>query len=286
MNDSCWPDRPMPRRRTLLVATTASLAAALFGPSASFAASAADHDAAWNALLQRHVVVARDGKSSTVDYAAIQREHAALRDCLQTLSAVSKADYDGWDEPGRLAFLINAYNAFTIELVLTRYPDLRSIRDLGGLFQSPWKERFFSLLGQPRSLDDVEHHLIRARGAFDDPRIHFALNCASIGCPMLSNQAYVGSRLDAQLDAATRRFVSDRSRNRYRPQPDVLAVSRIFGWYAVDFEQGYRGIDSLATFFARHAGELAEEPAAQAAVRAGHWKLEFLDYDWALNDRR
>ena len=79
----------------------------------------------------------------------------------------------------------NAYNAYTVELVLTRSPDLKSIRDLGSVFSSPWKKRFFTLLGQPRSLDDIEHGMIRAKGAYDDPRIHMAVNSASIGCPAL-----------------------------------------------------------------------------------------------------
>ncbi|MGD8911013.1 MAG: DUF547 domain-containing protein, partial [Chromatiales bacterium] len=94
----------------------------------------------------------------------------------------------------------NPYNAFTIELILTKYPGIESIKELGGLFRSPWKRRFFTLLGERRHLDNLEQDMIRAFGVFDEPRIHFALNCASIGCPMLRNEAYVAERLDLQLE--------------------------------------------------------------------------------------
>ena len=93
----------------------------------------------------------------------------------------------------RLAFLVNAYNAHTIALVLTRYPDLASIKDLGGWITSPWKQKFFELLGESRSLDDVEHRMIRGGVGAREPRVHFALNCASIGCPALRPEAYRGA---------------------------------------------------------------------------------------------
>src|SRR5476651_2001930 len=141
--------------------------------------------AVWDTLLKRHVVVAQNGSSSLVDYAGLTRDRSALNAYLDGLSAVTDTEYRGWIREQQLAFLINAYNAFTVKLVLTRYPDLKSIKDLGSFLKSPWKKEFFKLLGAERSLDDVEHGLIRARGAFDEPRIHFAVNCASIGCPML-----------------------------------------------------------------------------------------------------
>ena len=147
-------------------------------------------------------------------------------------------------------------------------------------------EKFFRLLGQERSLDDLEHDMIRAPGIFDDPRIHVALVCAAIGCPMLHNEAFVPERLDFQLDDALRRFLSDRSRNRFDAAAGTLAVSKIFDWYRKDFEQGYKGNDSLKTFFARHAESLASTPPMQAELRAGRYKLAFLDYNWALNDAR
>lgn len=254
-----------------------------------FAAPAIAFDqshAAWDTLLKKHVTWGPGGHATTVSYTGFKQDRSALTGYLDGLSAVTRQELDGWSKPQRLAFLINAYNAFTVELILTRWPDLKSIRDLGSLIRSPWKKQFFTLLGEPRSLDDVEHGMIRAKGAYDDPRIHMAVNCASIGCPALRPEAYVGERLDAQLDDQVLRFLSDRTRNRYSPERNALEVSKIFDWYGSDFEQGYRGIDSPAAFFATYAAQLADRPADQQAIRAKTVKIRYLEYDWALNSRR
>ena len=251
------------------------------------AATAFDHGySSWDMMLRKHVRWDAKGVASSVDYKAIAADRAALGRTLDSFSAVGRVEFDGWSRPQRLAFLVNAYNAFTIELILGRYPDLRSIRDLGSIFQSPWKKAFFRLLGEQRHLDNVEHDMIRASGAFDDPRIHFVVVCASIGCPALRPEAFVAERLDAQFDDSTRRFLGDRGRNRYDPKSGKLEVSRIFDWYREDFEKGHRGIGSRETLFARHAEQLADEPADRERVREGKAPLAFLDYDWALNDRR
>jgi hypothetical protein len=243
--------------------------------------------AQWDALLKRDVVVAASRVASTVRYADLKQQRGALHAYLVSLSGVTQHEYDGWSRAQQLAFLINAYNAFTVDLILSRYPDLKSIKDLGNVFQSPWKRTFFQLLGEGRSLDDVEHGLIRAPGTFDDPRVHFALVCASIGCPMLRNEAYVGERLDEQLDDAMQRFLSDHARNRFEAATGTLDVSKIFDWYSRDFTQGHHGFDSLQTLFSRNADALAPgSTQAQADLRSGRFKLEFLEYDWRLNDAR
>jgi Protein of unknown function, DUF547 len=185
-----------------------------------------------------------------------------------------------------LAFLINAYNAYTVELVLSAYPKLKSIRDLGGLFGSPWKKQFFKLFGQPAHLDHIEHDLIRAPGRYAEPRIHFAVVCASIGCPDLREEAFVAGKLDAQLEDAMRRFLSDRSRNRYNATKDRLEVSKIFDWYSRDFERGDKGFTSVSQALGRYAGQLADDPRARERIRSGQVKVDFLDYDWSLNDVR
>ena len=275
------------RRRALVVALPLALLGLPRTARAQSTSAGFDHrHAAWDALLRQHVVVAAGGNASTLRYAALQTQRAALKSYLDSLSAVSSASYGTWSKAQQLAFLINAYNAFTVELILTRYPDLKSIKDLGSFVQSPWKKKFFQLLGQERSLDEVEHEMIRAPGVFDDPRIHVAVVCASIGCPMLRNEAFVAERLDIQLDDAMRRFLSDRTRNRFDTGTGILSVSKIFDWYHKDFERGHKGYDSLQTLFARHAVVLGATPQAQAEIRAGRYKLAFLDYDWALNDAR
>lgn len=264
---------------------SAILAWLLWLVAASAQAAGFDH-AVWDGLLQRHVVVLAEGRATQVDYAGMARERARLKAYLDALAAVRPAEFERWPKPERLAFLINAYNAWTVELVLTRYPDLRSIKDLGGVFSSPWKKRFVPLLGQTHSLDDIEHGLIRAEGVYEEPRIHFAVNCASIGCPALRNEAYAGKRLDAQLEDATRRFLADRSRNRFNPATRRLEVSKIFDWYRQDFERGWGGHTRLSQFFARHADVLTDAEADRQLLRAGEARISHLDYDWALNAHR
>lgn len=252
------------------------------------ARAAFDHDhAAWSALLKKHVVLIDGGKASQVDYAGFARDRAALKAYLDSLAAVARAEFDAWSKPQQLAFLINAYNAYTVELILTKYPELKSIRDLGNpLFNSPWKRRFFTLLGEKRHLDWIEHEVIRKPGVYDDPRIHFAVNCASVGCPMLREEAFVAARLDAQLEEQTRRFLSDRSRNRYNAATGKLEVSEIFKWYGEDFASGYRGIASLTQFLGRYADLLADAPAERARIREGRAPIDYTEYAWALNDAR
>ncbi len=251
-------------------------ALALFAASAGACAQAFDHShKAWGALLARHVVVAPGGKASAVRYAGFTADRVALKAYLDAVSAVGEAEFGAWSKEQRMAFLVNAYNAYTVEKVLTRYPGLKSIRDFGTVFGNPWKDRFFRLLGREQSLDGLEHGMLRKPGDYDEPRLHFALNCASIGCPMLREEPYLATRIAAQLEEQAVRFLSDRSRNRYAG--GRLEVSKLFDWYKEDF--GVR-----EQYFARYSKVLADTAEAQAAVAAGRAPLAFLEYDWRLND--
>jgi len=131
---------------------------------------------------------------------------------------------------------------------------------------------------------DTHDRFRRKPGAFDDPRIHFAVNCASIGCPVLREEAYVASRLDAQLEEQTIRFLSDRSRNRYNVNTQALEVSKVFDWYRKDFDSGLHAIETLQEFFAMYAHLLADTAPDRRAISAGAVPIRFLDYDWNLND--
>ncbi len=234
----------------------------------------------WDRLVARHVVWVADGTASQVDYAGFQVDARDLETYLESLSAVTAAEFAGWSRDQRLAFLINAYNAFTLQLVLTRYPNLQSIKDLGSFFSSPWKKRFFTLLGAQRSLDDIEHRMIRSPGAYDEPRIHFAVNCASIGCPALPDEAFAADRLQSQLQDGVRRFLSDRSRNRYNTSSGALEVSKIFDWYGGDFEPQF---GSVRGFLARYDQLLADSDLARSRIRNQETRLRYLAYDWTLN---
>lgn len=239
-------------------------------------AGAYDH-AAWNGLLERHVQPVRDGVATEVDYAGLARERAALEAYLEGLAAVTPEAFRSWPRAERLAFLINAYNAWTVELVLTAWPDLDSIKDLGGLLRTPWQHAFIPLLGETRSLDDIEHRMIRARGAYDEPRIHFVVNCASVGCPALRGEAYRAADLEAQLADATRRFLADRTRNRIAG--GRLEVSRIFKWYGEDFDP----LGGAQAFLAAEGDDLGLTEGQRRALRDGSLRIGFLPYDWGLN---
>ena len=246
---------------------------------------------AWDALLKKHVVVLKAGQGSTVRYAGFKSDAAALKSYTDALSKVAEAEFKGWSKTHQMAFLINAYNAFTVAKILQRYPDIKSIRDFGNVFGNPWKDKFFSLLGRESFLDEIEHEILRKPGAYDEPRVHYAVNCASIGCPMLREEAYVAERLDAQLAEQEKRFLSDRSRNRVAG--GTLEVSKIFDWFKVDWQSGYKGIGANAQaiasreqYFARYADLLSDNPEERKLIAAGSAAIRFLDYDWAINAAR
>jgi hypothetical protein len=260
-----------------------AVAALLFTASAF----ALDHShAAWDALLKKHVKYVQNGNASRVDYAGMSRDRTQLKAVLDEYQKVTRAEFDSWTKPQQQAFLINAYNAFTVEFILTKYPDLKSIKDLGSFVSNPWKKKFFTLFGQESYLDFVEHEMLRKEGVYDDPRVHVSVVCASIGCPMLRNEAFTAERLDAQMEDGMRRFLSDRSRNRYNPQTHKLEISKIFDWYGKDFEKGHKGFTSVKAMLARYADLLADKPEDRALVKDQKADIVFLDYDWSLNDAR
>lgn len=238
----------------------------------------------WDRLLKTHVHQIDGGRITQLDYTGMAEERTRLKAYLNRLSGVRQETFDQWPKPDQLAFLINAYNAWTVELILTAYPKLDSIKELGGLFRSPWQKAFVPLLGSDRSLDDIEHGLIRGSTRYQDPRIHFAVNCASVGCPALRAEAYRGDDLDRQLEQQARLFLADRSRNRL--VQNRVQLSSIFKWYREDFEAGWRGADSLNECLALYAESLDMTESQLKRLQAGELDVEFLDYDWRLNDRR
>ena len=246
-----------------------------------------DHEhATWNLLVKNNVHWNLNRTASQVNYAGFQKTHDFLKRYLFSLSAVTRAEFDTFSREQQLAFLINAYNAFTVELILTEYPEVTSIKELGSLFSSPWKRKFFLLLGESQNLDGIEHDLIRGSGRYNEPLIHFAVNCASIGCPALLDEAFVAEKLDQQLLESTERFLNDRSRNRFDARTGTLEISRIFDWYAEDFTKGWRGYDSLHDFFRTHSDWITDDAESVEKLREAALRIEFLDYDWSLNTLR
>ncbi|WP_299666075.1 DUF547 domain-containing protein [uncultured Psychromonas sp.] len=237
--------------------------------------------ASWTELLEQNISPINKGHSTAVDYAAFKSQESELQVYLDKLSEVSRADFDAWSKEKQLAFLINAYNAWTVEFILTEYPDLESIKDLGSLFSSPWDKEFIPLLGKKISLNDIEHGLIRGSDRYNDPRIHFAVNCASIGCPALREEAYTADNLEQQLTQQTERFLTDTSRNYIKG--DSFYLSSIFKWYGDDFEVGFRGTKSIQSFIGLYAEALTLNTQQALTLKNQDFNVKFLDYNWKLN---
>ena len=238
----------------------------------------------WDMLLSKHVVVSEDGLSTAVDYISFGTDREPLDQYLEQASGVSRTTFDAWEASEQLSFLINLYNAATVELILDNMNStdtLTSIRDIGTLFTSAWELERVALFGERVTLDIIEHDMIRGWGRYNEPRIHFAVNCAAIGCPALRAEVYTGAKLNAQLEDAVRMFLSDRSRNYF--DDGRLYLSSIFKWYREDFERGWAGSNSLGGFVARYSRELGLSADQAEALAKGNMRIRFLSYDWGLN---
>lgn len=257
----------------------ASIALALLLPT--IASAGFDHQySAYNQLLQKHVKWLPDNKQSVVDYSGLANNKLELDKVLGEWSAVSQKEFSQFSETEQMAFLINAYNGFTLQLVLTQYPKLKSIKDIGGVFSSPWKKEFFTLLGDKRNLDWIEHEQLRPK--YKEPRVHAAVNCASIGCPALRNEAFTASKLNSQLNDGMRRFLSDKTRNRVTN--GKLEVSPIFKWFEDDFTKGHQGFKDVKDVFVRWAKDMGNTPEEISRIESKSLPVVFGQYDWSLND--
>jgi hypothetical protein len=206
-------------------------------------------------------------RGGVVNYAGFKSNEAQLDQYLKQLGRV---DPEALSRSEQFAFYANAYNAWTIKLILSCYPGVKSIKDLGSLFQSPWKKKLVKINGRVLTLDDVEHSILRPR--FGDPRVHFAINCAAKSCPALRSEPFRGDILDQQLNEATISFLNNH--RSYRLEGNRLYVSRIFKWFAEDFKEG------VFSFYLQYAtGDLKKE----LEPRQDKISVTYLDYDWSLN---
>ena len=199
-------------------------------------------------VLDKFVV--SQGPQTTVKYGELKSNSLELETFLSKISQVKIEAYDTWTSNQKLAFLINAYNAYTLKLIINHYP-VKSIKDIGSFFSSPWKKEFFNLFGKKTNLDHIEHGLIRKN--FKEPRIHFAVNCASLGCPSLAKKVYTGESLERQLEEAAKNFLTNPNRNRLDLKKKTLYLSKIFDWYGDDFKEmkdyGHIGVlDNFVTW--------------------------------------
>ena len=216
----------------------------------------------WNELLQQHVEA--DG---FVDYKGFVKDKAKLQKYLDLLS--SAHPQENWSREEKMAYWINAYNAFTVKLIVDNYP-VESIKDIKNgipFVNTVWDIKFIKIQGKEYDLNNIEHSILRKD--FKDARIHAAVNCASYSCPVLRNEAFVASKLDAQLDDSMRKFVNDTRRNRISENDPKL--SSIFKWFSGDFKDD---AGSVRAFVNKYAKTKIKDGA----------NIDYLEYDWRLND--
>lgn len=233
-------------------------------------------DAAYAHILDRYV-----NSNGLVDYQGLQANAESLKAFNESLGTVAPKTYASWSDAEKIAFLINAYNAFTLESIIDQNPLKDSIRDIPGV----WKIRRFNIAGQSKTLDDIEHQMLRQQ--FNEPRIHAALNCTAISCPPLRIEPYTAEELDQQLEDQVKRWLStpqglqiDRSQNR-------VAISAIFDWFGDDWipqygvETGFTGNEkqrATLNFISQYVS-----PSDREYLRQGNYQLSYLEYDWTLN---
>ena len=219
----------------------------------------------WNKLLQKHV-----NAQGKVNYKGLIEDSTDFNKYL-TLLKSNHPNEKNWTKNERLAYWINAYNAFTIKLILDHYP-VKSIKDIKNgipFVNTVWDIKFIHIESATYDLNNIEHSIIRPR--FGDPRVHMAVNCASTSCPNLRNEAYVAERLDEQLDAAATAFVNDKTKNILDPKNPKL--SKIFSWYRMDFNKNG---NSVIKFINKYADIKIDENASK----------DYLDYYWELNEAK
>ncbi len=228
----------------------------------SFGQKAPSHQQ-WDKLLKKYV-----NASGLVNYKGLQKDQDGLNAYLKTLS--DNAPQDNWSEDEQKAFWINAYNAYTVSLILQHYP-VKSIKDIAGKIykiNTAWDIKFINIGGKKYDLNNIEHSILRKK--YNDPRIHFAIVCASMSCPRLRNEAYTAAKLNAQLDDAGRTFLNDKSKNKVGA--DKAELSKYFSWYKGDFTKNA----SLPDFINKYSQIKINE----------NTKISSLDYNWNLNEQK
>jgi hypothetical protein len=271
---------PLPRPFVLpfAILLIAVAAPALAAPKAELWSRWLVHDAAsaeridhsaWDGFLAAHVMTGDDGVAR-LDYAAVApAERAALAAYLERLAAVPIGSYS---RPEQRAFWINLYNTLVVTLVLDNYP-VDSILDIGFLSFGPWDRKLIAVDGEALSLNDIEHRILRP--IWRDPRTHYAVNCASIGCPSLQPRAFTAENTEALLEAGARAYVN--SPHGVRFEDGELIVSSIYDWFEEDFGGSEAGVLAHLRLYA--------DPALRARLD-GVEAIDGDDYDWSLNVKR
>ena len=237
----------------------------IFIAQVAFSQTGVSHKA-YDELLQKYV-----DEKGMVDYKGLKAERPKLQSYLNILE--SNPPQDNWTRDQELAYWINAYNAFTLELILEHYP-VASIKDIGSTIKIPfvstaWDIKFINIGNEEYDLNNIEHGIIRKE--FNEPRIHFALVCAAVSCPKLQRRAYSPEKLEEQLTKATKEFLANPAKNEFK-NTNQATLSKLFNWYGGDFKNN----GTLIEFINQYAPTKLSKDA----------DIDWKDYDWALNEQQ
>lgn len=231
-----------------------------------------------------------------VDYRGLQSNRAILDRYAASMARLDPKVYEAWSEKQKIAFWINAYNSLTLRVIIDHYPiksggflsgirfPKNSIRQIPGV----WDKIEHAVMGRKMTLDAIEHETLRKQ--FDEPRIHVALVCAAMGCPPLRNEPYTGDRLDDQLEDQSRKFLRNPKKFRIDRGSNTVYLSSIFEWFGGDFSNqyqtnGFSQADASARpvleFISRHVGD-----GDSQYLKKHKYRIDYLDYDWSLNEQR
>jgi len=210
-----------------------------------------------------------------VDYAALKENPKDLETYLDDLAGVSGNEFDQWYQHQQLAYLINLYNAQTLKLIIDHYP-VQSIKDIGNVILGPWDKEVVRLFGQKKSLNYLEHAIIRKK--YEEPRIHFALVCAALGCPPLRSEPYIPERLGLQLDDQAKQFFANPEKNRVDVEGKKIYLSAIFKWFKGDF---LKQADDLTSYVSAYF-----PPGMTQQIQSGNFRIKYTEYDWYLNETK
>lgn len=230
----------------------------------------------YNNILQQYV-----SDHGLVNYQELQNNRQGLDQFNQSLGSVDTQVYNNWSENEKLSFLINAYNSFTLQSIIDQNPLKKSIRDIPGV----WRRRKFTIARLTKTLDNIEHDIIRKE--FNEPRIHMALVCAAMSCPILRNEAYNPENLDVQLDEQTRKFITSSQGFKIDRQQHIVYLSSIFKWYGQDWIANY-GTETKFTGSKKEKAVLNFisqylDTRDRQYLEQGQYKISYLNYDWSLN---
>lgn len=216
-----------------------------------------------------------------VDYVGLQANPDDLLAFNESLGDVTPETFLRWSREAQMAFLINAYNSFTLQSIIDQNPLKDSIRDIPGV----WRVRQFEIAGASKTLDNIEHGTLRPE--YQDPRIHAALNCSAISCPVLRREPYTAEQLDAQLEEQVQIWIEGTQGIAIDRENGIVAISGLFSWFGEDWIPGYGNTEEFTgnekeraalNFISQY---VTQEDADY--LREGNYQVQYLTYDWSLN---